>query len=332
MQSAPASPASTPRLRQNLTRVHPLTTTATATAILALLAAGMWCADFGSSATSNGTRNGTPHEAAGAANARLLHASGEDNLADSDGDFLPDSVEWVLMTNPNSVDTDADGVSDFVEAVQYGAPRTAGAPLPLDHEMRAVMTGPGPGRQHDPTTLHLFFRFVGGTTNLIQTFQSWIELPAYPGLHIPLNVLAFQGVRITERPTPMQGTWLHLAIPMLSPQFMQSFLPCSIHAQAGIGGNVVQTDIRLLDVGGVTCALVPFRQHSHVLQSIGPVPMNFPTSNKVCELVLELSAQGQGGSLYEVVDADCEDCNDMECGPTCLASIGTFLLVPGGPL
>jgi hypothetical protein len=59
---------------------------------------------------------------------------------DTDGDFLPDCVEWVCLTSASSADTDLDGAGDFVEVVQKGRPRQANAALPADHEMRVVVT------------------------------------------------------------------------------------------------------------------------------------------------------------------------------------------------
>ncbi len=42
-------------------------------------------------------------------------ASGSGSIIDTDGDGIPDNIEKVLGTDPNKVDTDDDGCSDFVE-------------------------------------------------------------------------------------------------------------------------------------------------------------------------------------------------------------------------
>jgi len=259
----------------------------------------------------------------------LVEACGQDAMADTDGDFLPDVVEWVVLTDANNPDTDGDGISDFVEVVQRGSPRHPGSVAAQDHELRVVMTGPDPGEPAGLTRLHLFFRFLGGT-NLLSSFSSWLETPIYPGLQLPLNVLASTQIEFAQRSTLTEGQWVHIAVPMVSEAVLQPFLPCSIRTVATIGGNQIQTGVALLDTQGQVSSLMPFGDGRHVIQSIVPRPHVLPTSNRVCVLALEVAGSGPGGTLYEIVDADCEDCNELECGPSCQLSIGWIISIPGG--
>ncbi len=251
-------------------------------------------------------------------------------LDDSDEDFLPDSVEWAVLTSAANPDTDGDLVPDFVEVVQRGLPREAGTPLPMDHECRIVVTGPGPGNTSEPTWLHLLLRFVSPTPTL-SALAVWVELPQYPGLRFPLSILSATELELRQRQTANDGLWVHVAVPMVSEQILQQILPCSIRAEADFGGRVVATGVKLFDVQGQTVSLVPFGQGSFALQSIGAQPMNSSLySNKVCVLDLREAGSGPGGLVYEVVAADCEDCNELECSPSCPSSVGWLITLPGG--
>jgi hypothetical protein len=53
-------------------------------------------------------------------------------------------------------------------------------------------------------------------------------------------------------------------------------------------------------------------------------------TNKVCVLDLNEVGSGPGGVVYEIVDADCQDANELECGAGCSQSIGSILTIPGG--
>ncbi|MFO1076496.1 MAG: hypothetical protein U1E73_02080 [Planctomycetota bacterium] len=255
-------------------------------------------------------------------------AEGEDSLIDSDGDFLPDAIEWAVLTSPTNPDTDADLIPDFVEVVQRGSPRQPNTPLPIDNEMRVVVTGPSLGCQ-DPAELHLLFRFFG-TAVALNSLQTWVEVSAFPGLQIPLSVYSFGSPEIRTRQTANDGLWVIVSVPMASEAILRSLLPCSIGATADLGGRVVHAGVRLVDIGGVTSSLVSFGDGRWVFQSIGQQPITNLGSNRVCVLTLESAGSGPGGSLYQIVDADCEDCNELECGPSCQQSIGWVIPVPGG--
>ncbi len=259
----------------------------------------------------------------------LLVAGSGDLLADHDDDFLPDVVEWAVLTSATNADTDNDHIPDFVEVVQRGNARAPGAPLPIDHEARVVVTAPPVGTP-GPTWLHLLFRFAGNTPAL-SSLQTWIEVPGYPGLQVPLSLLGFDDLVLRQRQTANDGLWVYVAVPMVSEAVLQQMLPCSIHARASFVGRVVTTGVKLFNVQGQTVSLVPFGQQSYALQTIGLQSMSTSSfSNKVCLLELREAGAGPGGTVYEVVAADCEDCNELECSPSCPQSVGWLITLPGG--
>ena len=214
---------------------------------------------------------------------------GSTGLADADGDFLPDAVEWALLTSSTVSDTDGDQVSDFVEVVQKGRPREIGAPSPSDQEMRVVVTGPMVGSGDSTAWLHVFVRVLG-EAKAIASFQSWIELPALPGIHLPFDILSLGPCLIAERQTATEGTWLSLSVPLVSTHLLQAVAPLSIHVESEIGGRLLRSSVSLLPVMGEIATLVPFGA-GFALQSISPQPQTaLCLSNRVC--VLDLAEVG----------------------------------------
>jgi hypothetical protein len=267
----------------------------------------------------------------GAGATPTLTATSPSVLADTDGDFLPDVVEWVVLTSAANPDTDGDGVLDFVEVVERGAPRDPSEPIPLDHQMRVVVTAPPVGSPDQTSWLHLLVRFATSTPPS-GPFAVWFETSWAPGLRLPLESL-FAGAILEVRTTPHQGTWLSASVPLVSAAMLQALLPCGIYAEAAIDGALLRTGVKLLDLQGTISCLVPFgskERDRFAFQSIAPPLVLGSSTNKVCVLDLNEVGSGPGGSVFEVVAADCEDCNELECGVGCAQSVGWILTIPGG--
>lgn len=269
-----------------------------------------------------------------------VKASGGTSAAtlDSDGDFLPDAVEWVVLTNAHASDTDGDQVSDFVEVVEAGSPRHESVPLPADQQMRLIITGPSPASADPRTWMHIFHRVmtpcaeVGAGISAIQSFSTWIEGPLWPGVRFPLNSFASHDMVYRERITENEGVWVQVSIPLVSQALLVSVLPCTIWAETTIGGQSLKSGQNLIDVDGSIATLVPYTTGRYVFQTLSPTP---PTplvseSNRVCVLELAEQSSGLAGTTYQVVDAECEDANELECSASCQASIGWTITIPGG--
>lgn len=256
-----------------------------------------------------------------------VQAASEAALADLDDDFLPDSIEWAVLTNASLPDTDGDAVSDFVEVVQRGQPRRPGAPLPIDQELRLVATAPRLGSGDQTAHLHLLMRVIG-TTAAVTSFASWFEFPNAPGTRFSFDFVGQGPATIAYRPAGAEGLWLRVSAPLASLDALQVLAPLSLHVEATVGGRILHSSIQLIDVRNVLSSLIPFDDRSFALQSVQPM-WTGGQSNRVCVLELQEVPTG-GGAMFQVVRADCEDCNEVECSISCPDCLGWVIDLPGG--
>jgi hypothetical protein len=250
-------------------------------------------------------------------------------LLDTDGDFLPDCVEYAALTSAVRPDSDEDSVPDFVEVVQRLGPRMAGVALPLDQEMRIVVTGPRPGSGSDTAWMHLLVRVVG-SMQAMSTFESWLDMPWSPGVQFPFDMLSLGPAVFRERNAGEEGLWLMVSVPLASTEVLRTFAPLNIHVRSVIGGRTLHSLVPLIDAAGELATLVPFDQR-FAFHSLEPQPGGSSGQpNRVCLFDLSEVSSGAGGTVFEVVHADCEDCNEVECVSTCANSVGWIITVPDG--
>ena len=257
---------------------------------------------------------------------------------DTDNDFLPDAVEWVVLTNSNNPDTDGDQIPDFVEVVEAGQPRHESWPLPRDHQVRLIVTGPSPASSDPRTWMHVFHRVMtpgmaqGEGASAIQSFETWLESPAWPGVRLPLNAFIGAGAVYRERITATEGVWVQLSIPLVSEAILAAVLPCTIWAETTVDGESLKSGTNLTNTPSGIASLVPYTSGRYVFQTLKPiaVPLPFAGSNQVCVLELTEQTSGPAGTTYQVVDADCQDANELECSVSCPNSVGWTVTIPGG--
>ena len=265
----------------------------------------------------------------------VVFATENPAFLDSDGDFLPDSVEWIALTNAQQADTDGDAIGDFVEFVQRGRPRQAGPALPVDHELRVAVTGPRPGTADTMTWLHIFLLKAENAAS-VSSLDAWIDLPGLAGTRIAFDPLSVPGVAFDARLAGNGALWLRCSVPLLGVPLMQAIAPCSFGVDTVVGGRALTSGAKLIDAQGVLATLTPFDVGTFAVQSLSPPAAGVAgsgagSSNRVCVLDMQEVGSSPAGTLYAVVDASCEDCNDIECVLlNCRESIGWIVTVPGG--
>ena len=128
--------------------------------------------------------------------------------------------------------------------------------------------------------------------------------------------------------------WLIPLIPAISFLLILSIGNCTFRAQATIAGHTVSSGMQLVPAQGDLLAMVPVGTDGQfVFQSLSTtvaVDGDSSQSNRVCMLDLKEVGSGPGGTQYEILDASCEDANELECASTCPDSIGWIITVPGG--
>src|SRR5690606_29544997 len=120
--------------------------------------------------------------------------------------------------------------------------------------------------------------------------------------------------------------------PLVSSRILAAVLPCTIWAETTVAGQSLRSGQNLINAGGNIATLVPYTPGRYVYPSLGPYASTpvLNQSNRGCGWSLEELTNGPAGTTYQVTDAECEDANELECSPSCQASIGWTMTIPGG--
>jgi hypothetical protein len=264
-----------------------------------------------------------------------LSAAATDPTLDTDGDTIPDHLEWVFMSDPTLTDTDGDGRDDFLEIVQHTSVKSATPTQPLDHEMRVTAS-----LAADPMTgvryvwMHCLFRFASGRLDL-NWFSPFVATNQCP---VPIGGLIGQTpLNFRLRPCPNEGAFALVSIRLATVHEFARHLPCSVNARAVIGGHFVCSSVYVFDNGGVMSTLLPHGRETQnqtlTVQSLeahdGSKVPNF-ASNRKCEQTLVFAGMTAGGPMYEVASSDCIIAEGMRCHSSCPAAVGHSLLLASG--
>lgn len=261
---------------------------------------------------------------------------------DTDGDFLPDVVEWACVSNAYAADTDSDGVGDFIEVVQRSQPHIAGPALPADHELRLVLTSLTNSAGVTNTYVHLLMRFMT-QLDALNELDAWIELQTSPPVRISLNPLAPTAVVSQQLTVPGEGIFVHLAFPLATQSVLEPVMPFTVGASARVGARALRTVVPIFSDRGEPKTLVGYDDSRVMVQTLNATSFVSPSAgagtsagtggsatNRCCVLSLRSVGSSPSGTVLEVVDAECVDFNDLVCPLACPDSKGTTFTVPGG--
>jgi len=263
-----------------------------------------------------------------------LAALGREPLADSDGDSLPDALEWVLGSDPLNPDSDGDGLDDFLEIVQHNAVRLASPAKPLDDELRVSVSAAHDRHSgQDYVWLHCMFRFAGGAPE-VQYLMPFIQTRAFP---VPItDIIGHTPMRLDLRRDPQQGLYAIVSMRLATVAEFSRITPCTVNVRAAMSGRYRCSSAYVFRTNGELCTLVPHDAETAArltVQTLAPHDGSstpFFSGNRKCEQTLVLTGMSPAGPVYEVVTSDCEVSEGMRCGSECPDQRGTSIIAPDG--
>lgn len=264
-----------------------------------------------------------------------LSARGVDPLLDTDGDSVPDNVEWLFMSDPTKADSDGDGRDDFLEIAQHTSLKSATPVQPMDDEMRvAVSIAPDPDSGVRYVWMHCLFRFASGTPNL-----SWC-VPYLSTAMCPVPIIGMIGqtpLNLTMRTNAREGMYAIASMRLATVAEFRHVVPCTVNVRAAVGGRYVCSSAYVFDSDGALCTLLPqgldCPSAKMVVQTIEPHDGSKTTtfaSNRKCEQTLVFAGMSAGGAVYEVDSSSCEVSEGMRCGASCPKAVGTSIVLSSG--
>jgi hypothetical protein len=261
-----------------------------------------------------------------------VSATGMGLFEDTDADLLPDALEWVLMSDPTQVDSDGDGIEDFLEATQFAPLLQRGSQMPMDNELRAAVYGVTAPDGTSHVMLSLMVRVVQSGPISIRPFVD------YQGQRFDISQMFWSLVADAKlRANPSEGTFA-IASAWLGPAHqVLPLLPLSIGVDGSIGGRSFSNGSLLIDASGTVATLVTPSWQSGLVTAFAVQPIDgqdpevtnrggFWQSSKTCLLSLVPA----GGSANEIADASCTGSPTLLCAPNCSSMKGGVIVVPSG--
>jgi hypothetical protein len=268
-----------------------------------------------------------------------LAASFSEPLVDTDGDLLPDALEWTVLADPLREDSDRDGRDDFLEVVQHTSALQMTGTMPVDQEMRLALCSAVDKQSGLPHVwMHCLFRFASGQLDL-RWFVPFISATVQGNPTVlPITELVGRApMNVQMRSDPQQGLFVIVSMRLATVAEFSRILPCTVNARAAIGSRFVCSSAYAFEVNGVLNTLVSrgrdVPNQRLLVQTLAPHSgsrTSTSTPNRACEQTLVQTGMSTLGPVYEVITSECTMSEGLRCESVCPQLINTSVVVPDG--
>jgi hypothetical protein len=246
---------------------------------------------------------------------------------DADDDFLPDAVEWVLLTDPDSADTDDDGAIDYIDALGFSQRDPLVAPSLADHSARFVAASSIDDAGRRKIWLFLLMHVVGGNPSSIESFDVFVESNGVSVSLLP--ILGTGQIYSRSFSDPLnEHLFAIYAFELLDEQISNHLQPLCLGASITLDGLNFTNDLPVFEAEGVMSTLADFGDGRVAVQTLGgdtPVQSVW-TNNRICTLdIVPITT-----TLYQVFRSGCETFEGLYCPPGCRNLTGRTFTLPGG--
>jgi hypothetical protein len=257
-------------------------------------------------------------------------------LYDSDGDLLPDHLEWVMLTSPGAVDSDNDGRDDFLEAIAYEPPvHQATGPVPegpLESGVRVVLSAVRLADSRDHVFLNLLFRIAPNDPRQIRTVEPFLQMN---GLVIPIaQLVGAYGLGISMRPLGAGGYAAVVTARIAYLDELRHLLPCTVGARVVFGDTEFKTGTVVELVGSMPAAVAPVSSSVFAFQSLASPQDQLESTwrpNQVCLFQLAQIGASPESIVFEIIDASCQPAVILCCDSVgCEQKEGGIVRMPNG--
>jgi hypothetical protein len=265
----------------------------------------------------------------------VVSAFGASIFEDWDQDMVPNCIELLANTDPNSADSDEDGTDDFEEILTFTSHDGSLPTRPVQQAMGVMITTTPLPNGGSNVHLHLLMRFVNLKLHQVAFQDIYADIN---GTYVSLlQAIGYGNIQVASRYRQRDGVSYLFSLRLSSIQDLQRILPCTIGARAVLGGRLINTGTLVMSTGpDEVSAVMPFSKTTLMLQPVSTVaPMEdsnpyYRGGGRVCEMGLSAVGTSSSGTLCEVDWAKCRAAAGLRCSTTCPKKVGTTVIIPGG--